>query len=389
MRTPLPLLIFAAWLASASLTARAEPAGPLSAEELQLYRDLAARIKAHYVDPVDDRQLFKACLAGMVEKLDAHSSFMDAETVKEVLQPSGEFAGIGIEYQSKDGRTFILATIEGGPAAKAGLLPGDEIQRIDGVLAQSLAPVELRRKLQGKPGSSLRIHVLRPGRDEPISVDLKRDIVRTCPVKANWIEPGYAHIRVNAFPADVLHPLARALSTLRATDPGELRGLVLDLRNNGGGTLEAAKFFAGAFLPEGAPILSRHGRGDEQTIESMDVLGPVNRYMLESIPYPLRDTPLVVLVNGQTAGAAEIVAAAFRDHGRARLIGSPTFGKDSLQAIMLVEPVGVRLTTHRWRTPKGASVAPYGLVSDVRVDQVTAPENVLAAAIDLLKEGGK
>jgi carboxyl-terminal processing protease len=338
---------------SESRQAAANP-GALPWEEARLFAEVYERIKREYVDDVDDHALMDKAIRGMVAALDPHSAFLDTEEFEEIrLSTMGSYPGVGIEVVAEDSAVKILRPIEGSPADQAGLLPGDQIVRIDDTdIGADLAGAIAR--MRGSSGSVVKLTVLRPTTGQTLDFSLRRAKVEVHSVAQQSLEPGYGYLRITGFSETTADDVNHAIARLKRDNPGGIRGLVLDLRNNPGGVLEAGVAVADAFLNEGV-IVTADGRT------------PDARFRMDATPGDVIDgAPLVVLVNGGSASASEIVAGALKDHGRAELIGHKTYGKGSVQTVMPLSHGGaVKLTTSRYFTPSGASIHGKGIVPDI------------------------
>jgi carboxyl-terminal processing protease len=323
-------------------------------EEARLFAEVYERIKREYVDDVDDHALMEKAIRGMVAALDPHSAFLDTEEFEEIrLSTMGSYPGVGIEVVAEDSAVKILRPIEGSPADLAGLLPGDQIVRIDDVdIGADLAGAISR--MRGASGSVVKLTVLRPTTGQTLDFSLRRAKVEVHSVAQQTLEPGYGYLRITGFSETTADDVNHAIARMKRDNPGGIKGLVLDLRNNPGGVLEAGVAVADAFLNEGV-IVTADGRT------------PDARFRMDATPGDLIDgAPLVVLVNGGSASASEIVAGALKDHGRAELIGHKTYGKGSVQTVMpLAHGGAVKLTTSRYFTPSGASIHGKGIVPDI------------------------
>ena len=352
---------FSAALASGVLAEKQRDAAPalssgptLPWEDARQFAEVYERIKREYVDEVDDHTLMEKAIRGMVAALDPHSAYLDSDEFEEIrLSTMGSYPGVGIEVAAENGTVKILRPIEGSPAQKAGLQPGDMIVKIDGDdigadLAGAIA------KMRGNAGSVVRLTVRRPPSNELVEYSLKRAKVEVHSVVENTLEPGYGYVRITTFSETTADDLNHAVATLKRDNPAGIKGLVLDLRNNPGGVLEAGVAVADAFLDSGV-IVTADGRT------------PDARFRMDATPGDLIDgAPLVVLVNGGTASASEIVAGALKDHGRALLIGHKTYGKGSVQTVMPLAYGGaIKLTTSRYFTPSGASIHGKGIIPDI------------------------
>jgi carboxyl-terminal processing protease len=353
---------------SESTQAAAGKPGALPWEEARLFAEVYERIKREYVDDVDDHALMDKAIRGMVAALDPHSAFLDTEEFEEIrLSTMGSYPGVGIEVVAEDSAVKILRPIEGSPADQAGLLPGDQIVRIDDAdIGADLAGAISR--MRGSSGSVVKLTVLRPTSGQTLDFSLRRAKVEVHSVAQQSLEPGYGYLRITGFSETTADDVNHAIARLKRDNPGGIRGLVLDLRNNPGGVLEAGVAVADAFLNEGV-IVTADGRT------------PDARFRMDATPGDVIDgAPLVVLVNGGSASASEIVAGALKDHGRAELIGHKTYGKGSVQTVMPLSHGGaVKLTTSRYFTPSGASIHGKGIVPDIVAQGAEDPPAELTA----------
>jgi len=327
--------------------------GPIPLEEIRQLTDVFGAIKNHYVEPVEDRKLIQEAISGMLTGLDPHSAFLDADAFKD-LQTStqGEFGGLGIEVAPEDGAVRVVAPIDDTPAFRAGIKAGDLIIKIDETLTRGMPLSEAVKLMRGKKGTSVTLTVARKGEAKPLEFRLVRDVIRTQSVKIKVIEPGYAFVRISQFQERTVEDLARHLGD--AYKSGPLKGLVLDLRNNPGGVLNAAVAVSDAFLT-GGTIVYTEGRIRDSQLKFKAAPDDV-----------LEGAPIVVLVNGGSASASEIVAGALQDHQRAIIMGTQSFGKGSVQTIIPLPGHGaMRLTTARYYTPSGRSIQAEGIVPDL------------------------
>src|SRR5262245_60884579 len=333
-------------------TPEAQPQLPW--EQARLFAEVYERIKREYVDEVDDRQLMEKAIRGMVAALDPHSAFLDNDEFEEIrLSTMGSYPGVGIEVVAEDSAVKVLRPIEGSPADQAGMLAGDLIVKIDDVdVGADLAGAITR--MRGPAGSTVRLTVRRPTTGELLDFSLRRAKVDVRSVMQQTLEPGFGYLRITSFSETTADDVARAIATLKRDNPKGLNGLVLDLRNNPGGVLEAGVAVADAFLNEGVIVTA-----DGRTADA--------RFRMEATPGDLIDgAELVVLVNGGSASAAEIVAGALRDQNRAELIGHKTYGKGSVQTVMPLSHGGaIKLTTSRYYTPSGVSIHGKGINPDI------------------------
>jgi len=323
-------------------------------EEARLFAEVYERIKREYVDDVDDKQLMEKAIRGMVAALDPHSAFLDSEEFEEIrLSTMGSYPGVGIEVVAEDSAVKVLRPIEGSPADQAGMRAGDLIVKIDdNDVGADLAGAITR--MRGPAGSSVHLTVRRPTSGELLEFSLRRAKVDVRSVMEQSLEPGFGYVRITSFSETTAEDVAKSIAQLKQENPQGLRGLVLDLRNNPGGVLEAGVAVADAFLDKGI-IVSADGRTSDA------------RFRMEATPGDLIDgAHLVVLVNGGSASAAEIVAGALRDHHRAELIGHKTYGKGSVQTVMpLAQGGAVKLTTSRYYTPSGESIHGKGITPEI------------------------
>ena len=323
-------------------------------QEASLFADVYERIKRDYVDEVDDHALMEKAIRGMVAALDPHSAYLDSQEFDEIrLSTMGSYPGVGIEVVASEGMVKILRPIEGSPAQRAGLRAGDQIVRIDGTdIGADLAGAIAR--MRGVSGSVVALSIHREGSPELLEFALRRAQVEVHSVLAQSLEPGLGYLRITTFSETTAQDVARAISRLKRDNPAGIEGLVLDLRNNPGGVLEAGVAVADAFLSSGV-IVTADGRTPEARFRMDASHGDL-----------INGAPLVVLVNGGSASASEIVAGALKDHGRALLVGRKTYGKGSVQTVLPLPRGGaVKLTTSRYFTPSGASIHGKGIVPDV------------------------
>jgi carboxyl-terminal processing protease len=354
------VLGFSLAVGGAVLAGRDSGSGDLPWAEARLLAEVLERVKREYVEPVSDRQLMENAIRGMVTGLDPHSQFLTAEQFEEIrISTSGNYSGVGLEVHLENDRVTVVAPIEGAPAARAGIQPGDVILSIDGLKVDNRSIHDTILRMRGRPGTPVELTVAREGLPSPLDFSLIRSNVQVRSVIARTLEPGYGYVRITQFSDSTAGDLNRALRTLVARSPRGMDGLVLDLRNNPGGVLEAAVEVADLFLERGV-IVSASGRSREATFRHDARAGDL-----------LDGAPMVVLVNKGSASAAEIVAGALKDHRRATIVGSRTFGKGSVQTVMpLSEGRAIKLTTSRYFTPSGESIQGDGIVPDVELDDM-------------------
>lgn len=353
-----------------------------------LLEEVKERVSSEYVESLPDERLEQAAVEGVIASLDPHSAFLDAAAYDEMrVNTAGSYTGIGIEVTAVNDRVTIVAPIEGSPAERAGLLTGDVLLSVDGVQVSALRLNEAIERLRGFPGSRVRLAVSRQGEQEPLTFDLERSEVHVRTVRAEPLPGGFGYARITQFSDTTPADLDVALAGLGTGRQVRLRGLVLDLRGNPGGVLEAAASVADEFL-EGGIIVRGEGRTPESRFEIDATAGDV-----------LRGAPLVVLIDGGSASGAEIVAGALRDHDRATLMGERTFGKGSVQTVIpLRHGQALKLTTSRYYTPSGASIHERGLTPDYviagtppaarGVARSVATDPAVRAALQYLRDRG-
>ena len=335
-------------------------------QDARLFAEVLERVEREYVDPVDDHQLLQAAIRGMVSSLDPYSAYLDGDEYDEIkISSSGQYSGVGIEVSMEDGQVVVVAPFEGSPAAEAGIRSGDVIATIDGVAVNTTTLTDTIGRMRGKEGTTVTIGILREGSTEPLQFTLKRSRVQLHSVKAELLEPGYGYVRIAQFSETTGDELSNALRGLRKSNGAPLKGLVLDLRNNPGGVLEAAVAVADTFL-DGGVIVSAKGRTPESKFEMKATPGD-----------DLDGAPIVVLVNGGSASAAEIVAGALKDNHRATLMGRTTFGKGSVQTVIpLSGDRAIKLTTSLYYTPSGVSINHRGIEPDIELERDPKPPPV-------------
>jgi carboxyl-terminal processing protease len=360
---------------------------PLPLEELQQLAAVFGMIKTDYVEAVDEKELIKDAIQGMVAGLDPHSQYFDKKSFKEFREgTSGRFVGVGIEIAQEDGLVKVVSPIEGSPAFRAGLKPNDLITKIDDTAVKGLPLSEAVKRMRGESGTKVILTIFRrEENNRTFPVTITREEIRTQSVRGKNIEPGYAWLRVSQFQDRTVDDFSRKLEEIYKADP-QLKGLVLDLRNDPGGLLDAAVAISAAFLPENVAVVSTNGQLAESKFtykaspefyrrSGVDVV----KRLTDNTKGIYKTLPIVVLVNEGSASASEIVAGALQDYGRAKIMGSQTFGKGSVQVIRPLGPdTGLKLTTSRYYTPKGNSIQAKGIVPDIMVDE-SAEGNLFAA----------
>ena len=368
---------------------------PLPLEELQQLAAVFGMVKSKYVEPVNDKKLITDAIVGMVSSLDPHSQYLDKKALKEFNEgTTGKFVGVGIEIAMEEGLVKVVSPIEGSPAHRAGLKPGDLISKIDDTLVKGLTLNEAVKRMRGEPNTKVVLTILRKSENRSFPVTITRDEIRTQSVRGKLIEPGYGWIRVSQFQERTVEDFARKAEEIYKQDP-QLKGMVLDLRNDPGGYLDAAVALSAAFLPENVTVVSANGQLPESKFiykaapefyQRRGGSDPLKR-LHDATKGVFKTVPLVVLVNEGSASASEIVAGALQDHKRATLMGNQTFGKGSVQTAVCLEPAfrmdncpsaGLKLTTSRYYTPSGKSIQAKGIVPDVMLDE-TEEGNLFAA----------
>ncbi len=360
---------------SMQFSALAQRAGsPLPLEELRTLSEVFSLIKSDYVEQVDEKKLLQDAIAGMVSSLDPHSTYLDKSAFREMRESiHGKFVGIGIEVGMEDGYIKVVAPIEDSPAWRAGIKAGDLITRLDSQPLKGLSLDEAIKKMRGEPRSKVVLTVSRKNEDKPLLIPIVREEIRVQSVKVKMVEPGYAWLRISQFQEPTVEDMAKKLAALYAKEP-DIKGLVLDLRNDPGGVVQGAVGVSAAFLPKDALVVSTDG----QLADSKQAFhATAENYATRSgadplarLPAALKTVPMVVLVNGGSASASEIVAGALQDYKRAVIMGSQTFGKGSVQTLrQITADSAVKLTTARYFTPNGRGIQAKGIMPDVLVDE--------------------
>ncbi len=342
---------------------------PMAVEQLRKLADALSFIKANYAGEVDDAPLIDGCLAGLARKLDGQSDYLDREEFRRLQVGHLQRGGVGFEITRFADRVKVVAPIEGTPADRAGVQPGDVILKIDDTDVAGLALHEVIKLLLGAPGTQVKVSVVRAGAVAPTELLMTREVIRVQSVRSRLLGGGIGYLRITQFQEPTLELVAKALEGLRAENGGALAGLVLDLRNNPGGLLNSGVGVAALFLPDNALVVSMAGRSTESqrqfTAQPRDYRAPVPDPRAR-LPRDLREVPLVVLVNGASAAASEIVAGALQDHKRATVAGEKSFGRGSIQTIYpLPDNSAFKLTTAYWKTPNGRAIHGEGVTPDV------------------------
>jgi len=342
----------------------------LPLEEIRAFTDVFGAIKSNYVEPVEDKKLITEAITGMLTGLDPHSAYLDADAFKDLrISTKGEFGGLGIEVAMEDGLVKVVTPIEDTPAYRAGIKPNDLIVKLDETPVKGMNLNDAVKKMRGIKGTKITLTIQRKGEPQPLVFTLVRADIQVQSVKSKVIEPGYAWVRVAQFQEPTARQLVQQLAKIASQGP--IKGIVLDLRNDPGGLLHMALAVSTAFLPRGSLVVTSDGR----TADSKKKYYAIPEELLDNdqlgaLPEAARKVPMVVLVNGGSASASEIVAGALQDHKRAQIMGTQSFGKGSVQTIVqLTDSTGIKLTTARYYTPSGRSIQAKGITPDVVVEE--------------------
>ena len=343
----------------------------LAWEQAQLFAEVIESIKREYVEPIDDAELLENAIRGMVGDLDPHSEYLDANEYRDIrVSTTGSYTGVGVEVAKIDGAIRVITPIAGSPAARSGIQSGDEIIAVDGDPLDGGRLKDALAMLHGQVGSKVTISVLRD--DQAIDHEMRRQVIRVASVHTEFLGPSYGYVRVNQFSENTARELVRAVDDLQDTNGGLLDGVILDLRNNPGGVLDSAVEVSDLFLDSGV-IVSADGRSVQSRFTRSARRGDI-----------LDGAAIVVLVNGGSASASEIVAGALQDHNRATIVGTATFGKGLVQTVMpLSKGRAIKITTSRYYTPSGDSIHDVGIEPDVFVDETPGyPDLSLSGMLD-------
>lgn len=329
-------------------------------EDLKIFTEVFQRIKDDYVEAVDDKALLENAIQGMLSGLDPHSNYLKPEEYDRIMSSTkGEFGGLGIEVGMEDGFVKVISPIDDTPAQRAGIKAGDMIIRLDDTPVKGMTLNDAVEVMRGDPGTKILLTIIRETEEKPLKIEIVRDIIKIESIKSRLLEPGYGYVRVSHFQARTVEDLNKAIDELKKDNTGDIKGLILDLRNNPGGILKAAVEVSDAFLSEGI-IVYTEGRIDDASLK------------FDARPDDLiHGAPIVVLVNGGSASASEIVAGALQDHKRAVIMGHQTFGKGSVQTILpMNNNAALKLTTARYYTPAGRSIQAEGIEPDIKLNKV-------------------
>lgn len=382
MSRPIPVLILllvaftAGGLINEHLVASAQAdigqsTSSLPLDELRTFTETFTVIKQNYVEPVEDKKLLENAVRGMLSGLDPHSSYLDGDDFKQLQEgTSGEFGGLGIEVSMEDGFVKVVSPIDDTPAAKAGIQAGDLIIRLDETPVKGMTLGDAVKIMRGKVGTKIVLTLIREGEQKPLKITIKRAVIQVTAVRGKALDPGYGYVRIAQFQVNTGRKLRDEVDKLKAENGGQLKGLVLDMRNNPGGVLTAAVSVSDAFISKGLIVYTEGRTADsEQKFNASpdDILG---------------GAPIVVLVNGGSASASEIVAGALQDHNRAIIMGSKTFGKGSVQTVLpMKNNAALKLTTARYYTPNGHSIQARGIIPDIEL------KNIQVTSVDPEFEG--
>ncbi|MFW5432732.1 MAG: S41 family peptidase [Methylophilaceae bacterium] len=362
-------------LISLNITALAAKLGvsELPVDDLRVFAEVFGKVKSDYVESVEDKKLINEALTGMLQGLDPHSAYMDKDAYKDLQAGTqGEFGGLGIEVTMEDGLVKVVSPIEDSPAYKVGLKPGDLVMKLDDKQVRGMTLNDAVKIMRGVPGTDIILTVLRKNETAPLIFTITRDIIKSKSVKNKYIEKDYGYVRITQFQDHTGEDLAKALISLQKENKRPFKGLVLDLRNNPGGLLDAAVGVSAAFLPKDKLVVYTEGRVEDSKMQLKanyrDYARRGKSDYLKDVPEAYKTVPMVVLLNAGSASASEIVAGALQDHKRATILGVTSFGKGSVQTILpMNNGSAIKLTTARYFTPNGRSIQAKGIEPDITV----------------------
>ena len=352
-----------------------DTASTLPLQDLREFSEVFGKIKSDYVEPVPDKKLIDDAINGMLTGLDPHSEYMNADAFKELQDGTqGEFGGLGIEVGMEDGLIKVISPIEDTPAQKAGIKPGDLIIKIDDTPVKGMTINDAVKRMRGEPNTPIVLTIVRKGVDKPFAVKLMRAVIQVKSVKYKLVEPNFGYIHIIQFQEHTGEDLAHAITAMASQNKGPLKGIVLDLRNDPGGLLTSAVAVGSTFLPANSLVVYTDGRTQDSkmhlTANPENYLHGSETDYLKDLPAWSKTVPMVVLINGGSASASEIVAGALQDHKRAVLMGTQSFGKGSVQTVLpLGDGAGIKLTTARYFTPSGRSIQAKGITPDIIVEE--------------------
>ena len=354
------LLVFITSKLTLANTEEEKDVDTLPLNEIRTFTEIFSKIKSDYVENINDKKLLENAIRGMLQGLDPHSAYLDKEAYRELQEgASGKFGGLGIEVGYEDGFVKVISPIDDTPAQRAGVKAGDLIIKLDGKSVKGISLMEAVKMMRGKPGSEIVLTILREGEEKPFNLPVVRDVITVKNIKSETIEPGFMYIRISNFQIHTVDDMRKSLKKLKNENTDNLKGLVLDLRNNPGGLLNAAVGVSDLFLNNGL-IVYTEGRIKDSKLKF--TAKPTEVF---------KNIPIIVLVNGGSASASEIVAGALQDHKRAIIMGERTFGKGSVQTILpMSDETALKLTTARYFTPSGRSIQASGIEPDMIVKNI-------------------
>ena len=356
-----------------SVMAEKEARTSLPIEELRTLAEVFNAIKIGYVEPIEDKTLINNAISGMLSNLDPHSTYLDVDAYKDLqVSTQGEFGGLGIEVAMEDGLVKVVSPIEDTPADRAGVKTGDLIFKLDDTLVKGMTLSDAVKHMRGKPKTQIKLSILRKGEDKTIELTLTREVIKVQSVKSKLVEAGYGYLRITSFQENTGASVVKHLNELYK--PGPLKGLVLDLRNDPGGLLNAAVGVSAAFLPQKTLVVSTDGRTPDAKHKFFaspeDYVRSSKDDYIKNLPLEALKVPMIVLINGGSASASEIVAGALQDHKRAIILGTTSFGKGSVQTVIpLPGGAAIKMTTSRYFTPSGNSIQAKGIAPDILVEE--------------------
>lgn len=380
---PKSTLIFSVLLAySLQSFSATETLNDYPRDQLRKFAEVYSAIKSNYVDDIDDNKLFNDAIAGALAGLDPHSTYLDYEGLKDFgIATGGEFGGLGLEVGMEDGLVKVVSPIEDTPAYRAGIKSGDLIVQLDGVSVKGLSISDAIKKMRGKPDTQIKLSISRKGESGLVDITLTRAVIKNPSVKYKLTDAGYPYVRITQFQERTGQDLAKALSTIREKTKGPIKGLVLDLRNNPGGVVSSAVSVSAAFLKKDLLVVYSDGRTEDSKMRlfanprNYSGPNPEDDY-LKDLPSEMKTVPMIVLVNAGSASASEIVSGALQDHQRAKVLGTQSFGKGTIQTLLpLSNGSAVKLTVAKYFTPSGRSIQAKGITPDYVVeDPSISPE---------------
>ena len=356
-----------------SAMAEKETRANLPIEELRTLAEVFNAIKVGYVEPVEDKTLINNAISGMLSNLDPHSTYLDVDAYKDLqVSTQGEFGGLGIEVAMEDGLVKVVSPIEDTPADRGGVKTGDLIFKLDDTLVKGMTLNEAVKRMRGKPKTQIKLSILRKGEEKTIEITLTREVIKVQSVKSKLVEDGYGYLRIASFQENTAPSVVKHLNDLYKAGP--LKGLVLDLRNDPGGLLNAAVGVSAAFLPQKTLVVSTDGRTPDAKhkfyASPEDYVRNPKDDFIKNLPAGSLKVPMIVLINGGSASASEIIAGALQDHKRAIVLGTTSFGKGSVQTVIpLPGGAAIKMTTSRYFTPSGNSIQAKGIVPDIVVEE--------------------